>query len=78
MGLINITDRGEIKYPKLCFGMLLLTIEIVLKLVLAEYEDAPNLSLKLRKIIVPHLSLNPLIPRIGPAFPHNTNLYNEF
>ena len=76
MGLINLADRGGLNYPKPFFVMLL-KIEIILKLVLSKYENTPNLSLKLREMIVPHLLLNPVIPWMCPSFTHNTKLCNE-
>lgn len=74
MRLINVGDRGGLKYPKPFFVMLLLKIEIILKLALFECENIPNLSLKLREMIVPHLSLNPIISWICPSSSHNSKL----
>lgn len=78
MGLIHTDDRGGRKYPKPSFVMLLMKVERILKLALLEWENIPNISFKLRKMIVPHLSLNPILScNESNLSSHSTKLCDE-
>lgn len=79
MGLINIDDRGGRKYPKPSFVMLLMKVEKILQLALLEWENIPSISFKLREMIVPHLSLNPILScnESNNSSSHNVKLCDE-
>lgn len=79
MGLIHTADRGGLKYPKPSFIMLLMKVEKILKSALLEWENIPNISLKLRKMIIPHLSLNPILScdESNNSSSHNIKLCDE-